>query len=143
MKKKLHLRVSQTKAKVPLLFLTEGLYTSDLIEPTALRLASPWRTVRNTFAASLRAKYADRSALVGRLCFSGISADTALATGGRFLKRDIPTSSGLPIMATERRRRGRETQNVVRFKFRGLQKTSSAICKQPCNARKETRYTHV
>lgn len=56
--------VWQTRAKVAFLFLIQGLYIRDFMDPTACRRASPSRTLPNTFAASLLAKYADRSPLL-------------------------------------------------------------------------------
>ena len=63
----IRLSVWQTRAKVAFLFLIQGLYIRDFMDPTAWRRASPWRTLPNTFAASLLAKYADRSPLLTRV----------------------------------------------------------------------------
>lgn len=67
----IRLRVSQTRAKVARLLRTEGLNTSDLMEATALRSASPRRTDRSTLAASLLAKRADLSAPEKRCLVAG------------------------------------------------------------------------
>lgn len=101
----LRFRVWQTRAKVAFLFLTEGLYTSDLMEPTARRLASPWRTSRSTLAASLLAKYADRSELVGRR-FPGIPAPAAEYFGAGLLVL-------IRTMAHDRECRNPETINCL------------------------------
>lgn len=57
----LHLRVSQTRAKVARLLRTVGEYTRDFMEPAARLVASPRSTRRSTAAASRRAKNAARS----------------------------------------------------------------------------------
>ena len=49
------------------------------MEPTARRLASPWRTHCRTFAASLLAKYEDRSALLSRCSFGFLAREAVVA----------------------------------------------------------------